>query len=349
MTYAAFFPILLGTVAGVRAVDRAARRRGAHDGRAAARRSSRASCCRRRCRRCWSRCGSASRPSWTAVVAAELIGAPSGLGYAIEWYRELLMTPQVMAFIAMIGVLGYLTDRTVRALAQPLHAVGAGDGGVAMTRRPAAPRRSGLALPVALLPASGRSWGMAPRRVRACRCRRRSSWPRVAMIANGDLPLAILQSLGRVFGGFAVAALLAIPLGLAMGHSRARSSATSIRWSRASGRSPRSRSCRWRSSGSAPARRAAVMIVAYAAFFPIVINTVAGAKRVNPTLLQAAATMGLSRVDDASARSLVPAALPVDRRRPAHRAWAWPGRRSSPPSSRWAPRPAAAARAASAR
>ena len=56
--------------------------------------------------------------SWTAVVAAELIGAPSGLGYAVEWYRELLMTPQVMAFIAMIGVLGYLTDRTLRALAQ---------------------------------------------------------------------------------------------------------------------------------------------------------------------------------------------------------------------------------------
>ena len=28
--------------------------------------------------------------SWTAVVAAELIGAPSGLGYAVEWYRELL-------------------------------------------------------------------------------------------------------------------------------------------------------------------------------------------------------------------------------------------------------------------
>jgi len=56
--------------------------------------------------------------SWTAVVAAELIGAPSGVGYAVEWYRELLMTPQVMAFIATIGVLGYLTDRTLRALAQ---------------------------------------------------------------------------------------------------------------------------------------------------------------------------------------------------------------------------------------
>ena len=35
MTYAAFFPIVLGTVAGVRAVDRASGRRGAHDGRAA--------------------------------------------------------------------------------------------------------------------------------------------------------------------------------------------------------------------------------------------------------------------------------------------------------------------------
>ena len=47
-----------------------------------------------------------------------LIGAPSGLGYAVEWYRELLMTPQVMAFIAMIGVLGYLTDTSLRALAK---------------------------------------------------------------------------------------------------------------------------------------------------------------------------------------------------------------------------------------
>ena len=35
-----------------------------------------------------------------------------------EKIRELLMTPQVMAFIAMIGVLGYLTDTSLRALAQ---------------------------------------------------------------------------------------------------------------------------------------------------------------------------------------------------------------------------------------
>jgi ABC-type nitrate/sulfonate/bicarbonate transport system permease component len=43
--------------------------------------------------------------------------APSGLGYAVEWYRELLMTAeQVMAFIATIGVLGYACDSIVRAL-----------------------------------------------------------------------------------------------------------------------------------------------------------------------------------------------------------------------------------------
>lgn len=115
MTYAAFFPILIGTVAGVRAVDRrlvdAARTMGvpmrrivSHVVVPAALPSLLVAL----------RLGVAT--SWTAVVAAELIGAPSGVGYALEWYRGLLMTPQVMAFIAAIGVLGYLTDALIRAL-----------------------------------------------------------------------------------------------------------------------------------------------------------------------------------------------------------------------------------------
>ena len=115
MTYAAFFPILLGTVAGVRTVDRrlidVARTMGIPQ------------------RTIITRVViPAALPSllvalrlgvalsWTAVVAAELIGAPSGLGYAVEWYRELLMTPQVMSFIAMIGVIGYVCDSGVRWL-----------------------------------------------------------------------------------------------------------------------------------------------------------------------------------------------------------------------------------------
>ena len=54
--------------------------------------------------------------SWAAIVAAELIGAPSGLGFAIEWYRQLLMTPKVFAFILVIGVVGYLCDAGLRSL-----------------------------------------------------------------------------------------------------------------------------------------------------------------------------------------------------------------------------------------
>jgi ABC-type nitrate/sulfonate/bicarbonate transport system permease component len=34
----------------------------------------------------------------------------------VEWYRELLATPQVMSFIAMIGVIGYICDAGVRWL-----------------------------------------------------------------------------------------------------------------------------------------------------------------------------------------------------------------------------------------
>lgn len=115
MTYAAFFPILLGTVAGVRGVDRrlvnAARTMGIPTRRIVLRVVIPAALPSLLVAL---RLGLAV--SWTAVVAAELIGAPSGLGYAVAWYRELLMTPQMMAFIATIGVVGYLCDAGVRGL-----------------------------------------------------------------------------------------------------------------------------------------------------------------------------------------------------------------------------------------
>jgi ABC-type nitrate/sulfonate/bicarbonate transport system permease component len=119
MTYAGFFPILLGTIAGVRSVDRrlidAARTMGVPERTIVTRVVMPAALPSLMVAL---RLGVAA--SWTAVVAAELIGAPSGLGYAVEWYRELLMTPQVMAFIAMIGLLGYLCDLGVRALGRAL-------------------------------------------------------------------------------------------------------------------------------------------------------------------------------------------------------------------------------------
>ncbi|HZQ60312.1 MAG TPA: ABC transporter permease [Casimicrobiaceae bacterium] len=119
MTYAAFFPILLGTIAAVRSIDRnfiaAARTMGVDRGTIITRVVLPAAL---PAIMVAVRLGVAA--AWTAVVAAELIGAPSGVGYAVEWYRELLMTPQVMAFIATIGVLGYLCDRAVRVVAERL-------------------------------------------------------------------------------------------------------------------------------------------------------------------------------------------------------------------------------------
>lgn len=128
------------------------------------------------------------------------------------------------------------------------------------------------------------------------------------MIASGDLPLAILQSLGRVFAGFLVAAIIALPLGLAMGHVRAIERnvdpvVESFRPVAAIAILPLA--ILWFGTGTA----AAVSIVAYAAFFPLIVNTVAGAKNVNPTLLQAAATMGISRLTTIRT-VVVPAALP---------------------------------------
>ena len=115
MVYVAFFPILLNTIAGVRQVDRklvaAARTMGINRG-AMLRHV----------------IVPAALPTvmvgfrlafagaWAAIVAAELIGAPSGLGFAIEWYRQLLMTPKVYAFIMIIGVVGYLCDLALRSL-----------------------------------------------------------------------------------------------------------------------------------------------------------------------------------------------------------------------------------------
>lgn len=119
MVYVAFFPLLLNTIAGVRNVDRklvnAARTMGV------------------------------SRPAmlrhvivpsalptvmvglrlafagaWAAIVAAELIGSPSGLGFAIEWYRQLLMSAKVFGFIVVIGIVGYLFDTALRALQRRL-------------------------------------------------------------------------------------------------------------------------------------------------------------------------------------------------------------------------------------
>jgi len=52
--------------------------------------------------------------SWMAMVAAELTGADSGLGWRIFWYQEFFAMDKVMAVILTIGVLGYIFDSLLR-------------------------------------------------------------------------------------------------------------------------------------------------------------------------------------------------------------------------------------------
>lgn len=130
----------------------------------------------------------------------------------------------------------------------------------------------------------------------------------IAMIVDGDLLAGLATSLGRVFAGFIVACLLAVPLGVVMGSVPAVERnldplVETFRPIAALAILPLV--ILWLGSGSS----AAVAIVAYAAFFPILINTISGVKRVEPNLMRAALTMGLSTLTRMRV-VLLPAALP---------------------------------------
>ena len=110
-----FFPILLNTIAGVKGVEpnlvRAARCLGASEGGIL-----------------WRVVLRASLPQiitgirvglgvgWMALVAAELVGANSGLGFLINDARTVLRTDYVIVGMATIGVVGLAIDRVIRSL-----------------------------------------------------------------------------------------------------------------------------------------------------------------------------------------------------------------------------------------
>jgi ABC-type nitrate/sulfonate/bicarbonate transport system permease component len=48
--------------------------------------------------------------AWTSLIAAELVGAQSGLGYMIQLNRILLRTDTIIIGMALIGVIGYLMN-----------------------------------------------------------------------------------------------------------------------------------------------------------------------------------------------------------------------------------------------
>lgn len=116
----------------------------------------------------------------------------------------------------------------------------------------------------------------------------------IDLVAHGGLIGALLQSLGRVLSGFSIALVIGVVLGILMGTNR---------WVRnlldpiVEGFRPISPmailpiAILWFGTGTP----AALSIVAYAAFFPVLLNTVHGVSRVDRKLVLAARTMGLPR------------------------------------------------------
>lgn len=130
----------------------------------------------------------------------------------------------------------------------------------------------------------------------------------VDLIASGGLLVSTAQSLGRVLVGFALALVIGVTLGVLMGSSRA------VR----ENLDPIVESFRpiapmailpiailWFGTGTPTA----FAIVTYAAFFPVLVNTVHGVSKVDRKLVLAAQTMGVPRITILS-RVVLPGALP---------------------------------------
>lgn len=114
-----FFPILVNTVAGVKGIEpnlvRAARCLGAGERQTL-----------------WRVVLRAALPQiitgirvglgvgWMALVAAELVGASSGLGFLINDARSVLRTDYVIVGMATIGIVGLLIDRVIRGVTRRL-------------------------------------------------------------------------------------------------------------------------------------------------------------------------------------------------------------------------------------
>lgn len=110
-----FFPILLNTVTGVRGVDpnlvRAARCLGANEWNVLTRVVLRAAL-----PQIITGIRVGLGVGWMALVAAELVGASSGLGFLINDARSLLRTDFIIVGMATIGVVGLLLDRAIREI-----------------------------------------------------------------------------------------------------------------------------------------------------------------------------------------------------------------------------------------
>ena len=133
-----------------------------------------------------------------------------------------------------------------------------------------------------------------------------SKWYEYA--SSGELPSDAVASLARVLGGFAIGTVLALPLGLMMGASQ-----RAYRFF-----NPLVQIIRpippiayiplailWFGIGNPPA----FFLIAIGAFFPVLMNTIAGVRHVDGIYIRAARNLGASRTT-MFLRVMLPAAVP---------------------------------------
>lgn len=54
--------------------------------------------------------------AWMSIIAAELLGAPSGLGFSILYSLQISLPSQMLAWVLWVGVIGFLLDRLLRVV-----------------------------------------------------------------------------------------------------------------------------------------------------------------------------------------------------------------------------------------
>jgi NitT/TauT family transport system permease protein len=162
-----------------------------------------------------------------------------------------------------------------------------------------------VALFLALYEAVARSGWFAAALVPALPAVARTLW---SMLADGTMGAHALNTLARVFAGLALAALTGLVLGFLMARSRAVERffvplvsalmpIPSLAWAPVF--------ILWFGLGNT----ATILIVFYAATFPMLLNTWTGARAVNPLWLRAAGSMG-ARGTALFWKVVVPGALP---------------------------------------
>jgi sulfonate transport system permease protein len=58
--------------------------------------------------------------AWIALVSVELVASSEGLGYLLVWGRQMFWLDTVLVSMAVIGVVGFLTDKVLAVIEQRL-------------------------------------------------------------------------------------------------------------------------------------------------------------------------------------------------------------------------------------